>query len=355
MKRYKDHKTEQLAGALEAQLKKQLAQEEAQAGGAPSAEAAATGLSDKELFSFAGFDASEAERGGYSNYSYWRATLRVFFKNRIAVFFLIVMVLTLLFTFIQPLLPNQRDPLTIHYNETGRTLSNLLPGQEGFIFGTNNIGQDIWARIWSGTRTSLFIGFTVACVEAVLGILMGVLWGYVRKLDFFFTELYNVCDNIPQTLLLILISYILNPGVDTIIFALCLTGWLSMARFIRNQIIIIRDRDYNLASRCLGTPTMRIVFKNLLPYLVSVIMLRMALTVPAAIGSEVFVTYIGLGLSVETPSLGNLINDGRQVMMQAGLRYQLLYPTIILSFVTIAFYLIGNAFSDAADPKNHMQ
>ena len=91
MKRYKDHKTEQLAGALEEQLKEQLAQEEAQAADAPSAEAAATGLSDKELFSFAGFDASEAERGGYSNYSYWRATLRVFFKNRIAVFFLIVM------------------------------------------------------------------------------------------------------------------------------------------------------------------------------------------------------------------------------------------------------------------------
>lgn len=353
MKRYKDHKTEQLASALEEQLKEQLAQKEAQVTGTPSAEAAATGLSDRELFSFAGFDASEAERGGYSNYSYWRATLRVFFKNRIAVFFLIVMVLTLLFTFIQPLLPGQRDPLTIHYNETGRTLSNLLPGQEGFIFGTNNIGQDIWARIWSGTRTSLFIGFTVACVEAVLGILMGVLWGYVRKLDFFFTELYNVCDNIPQTLLLILISYILNPGVDTIIFALCLTGWLSMARFIRNQIIIIRDREYNLASRCLGTPVYRIILRNLLPYLVSVVMLRMALSIPSAIGSEVFITYIGLGLPATIPSLGNLINEGRTLMMSPNLRYQLIYPTIILSIVTISFYVVGNAFSDAADPKNH--
>mgnify|MGYP000010137389 CR=1 FL=1 len=101
--------------------------------------------------------------------------------------------------------------------------------------------------------------------------------------------------------------------------------------------------------------TVRIVLRNLLPYLVSVIMLRMALTIPEAIGNEVFITYIGLGLSVETPSLGNLVNDGRKVMMQAGLRYQLLYPTLILSFVTIAFYLIGNAFSDAADPKNHLQ
>lgn len=339
MKAYRNHKTEQLGEALEEQLKKELS---------------AADLTDEELFSFAGFDASAAERGGYSNYSYWGATIRAFFQNKIAVFFLLIMVATLVFTFIQPYLPNQRDPITIYYNESGRTLSNLSPGEEGFLFGTNNIGQDIWSRIWSGTRTSLFIGFTVACVEAVLGILMGVLWGYVRQLDFFFTELYNIFDNIPQTLLLILISYILNPGVDTIIFALCLTGWLGMARFIRNQIIIIRDRDYNLASRCLGTPTRRIIFKNLLPYLVSVITMRMALAIPSAIGNEVFVTYIGIGLPLDTPSLGNLIETGRELMTIPSLRYQLYFPVAVLAVITISFYIIGNAFADAADPKNHV-
>ena len=266
----------------------------------------------------------------------------------------LVLVCTLAFTFIQPNLPGQRDPITIHYNEAGRTLANLAPGEQGFLFGTNNLGQDIWARIWSGTRTSLFIGFTVACVEAILGILMGVLWGYVRQLDFLFTELYNVFDNIPQTLLLILISYVLNPGISTIIFALCLTGWLGMARFIRNQIIIIRDRDYNLASRCLGATTAQIMFKNLLPYLVSVITMRMALAIPGAIGSEVFVTYIGIGLPVSIPSLGNLIQTGRQVMQAPVLRYQLIFPVLILAVITISFYIIGNSFADAADPKNHV-
>ena len=339
MKSYRNHKTEQLGGALEQQLKEQMS---------------AADMTDEELFSFAGFDASAAERGGYSNYSYWGATVRAFLKNKVAVLFLLVMVATLAFTFLQPYLPNQHDPITINYNESGRTLSNLAPGEEGFLFGTNNIGQDIWSRIWSGTRTSLFIGFTVACVEAVLGILMGVLWGYVRQLDFFFTELYNIFDNIPQTLLLILISYILNPGVDTIIFALCLTGWLGMARFIRNQIIIIRDRDYNLASRCLGTPTRRIIVKNLLPYLVSVITMRMALAIPSAIGNEVFVTYIGIGLPLDTPSLGNLIDTGRELMTIPSLRYQLYFPVAVLAVITISFYIIGNAFADAADPKNHV-
>ncbi|HIS60168.1 MAG TPA: ABC transporter permease, partial [Candidatus Faecousia faecipullorum] len=143
-------------------------------------------MSDQEAFSFAEFDAADAERGGYSGYSYWGSTIRAFFQNKIAVFFLILMVAVLAFTFIQPYLPGQKDPILIHNDEWGLPLNNVPPGKE-FLFGTNAIGQDLWARIWSGTRTSLFIGFTVAVVEAVVGILMGVLWGYVRKLDFLFT------------------------------------------------------------------------------------------------------------------------------------------------------------------------
>jgi len=153
---------------------------------------------------------------------------------------------------------------------------------------------------------------------------------------------------------LILVSFLLRPGMGTIIFAMSITGWIGMARFVRNQVLIIRDRDYNIASRTLGTSLWRIMMRNLLPYLVSVIMLRMALSIPGAIGSEVFITYIGLGLPIEVCSLGNLINEGRKLMMSPNLRYQLIYPTIILSIVTVSFYIIGNAFSDAADPRNHL-
>ena len=229
----------------------------------------------------------------------------------------------------------------------------LLPSVAPFLFGTNNLGQDLWALVWHGTRTSLFIGFSVAMIEALIGIVIGVLWGYVRSLDRLLTAVYNVVDNIPTTIVLIMVSYVLRPGISTLIFAMCLTGWVGMARFIRNQIIIIRDRDYNLASRCLGTSTTRIILKNLLPYLVSVITMRMALAVPGAIGNEVFITYIGLGLPVSTPSLGNLINAGRK-LISTSKSYQLVFPTIVLSIITISFYMIGNAFADAADPKNHV-
>jgi oligopeptide transport system permease protein len=310
-------------------------------------------MSDEELFSFAEYDEKESEKTGYSNYSYWGSTIRMFLKNRGAVCMLVIMLAILIFTIIQPYLPGQMDPNLVNADpERFIPLRNVPPGAD-FWFGTNSIGQDLWARIWTGTRTSLFIGFSVALVEAVVGITVGVLWGYMRRLDFLFTEIYNVLDNIPHTIILILIAYIMTPSVKTLIFAMSLTGWIGMARFIRNQILIIRDRDYNLASRCLGTPTYRLVMRNLLPYLVSVIMLRMALSIPAAIGSEVFITYIGLGLPATTPGLGRLIEEGRVVMMNAAQRYQLIYPTLILSIVTVSFYIIGNAFSDAADPKNH--
>lgn len=444
-----------------------------------------TSISEDALFKRAVMDEAAAERAGYSDYSYWGSTIKVFRKNKTAMSMLCILVALLLFTCIQPLLPWQRDANYINnHPATGIQLSNQSPsftssilkvpaetqltvkdfddtwleatnvigainkrtefncleygdewcrveydGREGYVetkwmklpdeiptgsftamsnykislyaspanitnggdpvyvkksdielidvdaglaqttketdicslptpngfwFGTNNIGQDLWARVWAGTRTSLLIGVVVALVEALVGIFVGVVWGYVRKLDRVMTEVYNVLDNIPSTIVLILISYIMRPGLSTIVFAMCLTGWLGMARFIRNQIVIIRDRDYNMASRCLGTGTFRIIVKNLLPYLVSVITLRMALAIPGAIGSEVFITYIGLGLPADIPSLGNLINEGRKLITSPALRYQLIFPAIVLSVITIAFYIIGNAFADAADPKNHL-
>jgi ABC-type dipeptide/oligopeptide/nickel transport system permease subunit len=442
---------------------------------------------DGDLFTFAGYDMEAAEKAGYSNYSYWSSTFRVFFKNKVAVTLLAVLAILVAFTFVQPLLPNQYEATRIiNHPITGMQMSNIAPslttvkitapagtelivtkriddtwvavsnvldtikarvkftvleygdawckvslrGLTGYVkndfttklklpaayadtpyeayanfpvklylspqdltnngvelfvsasdltfiadnnlakttanaglcilpsgapmlFGTNNAGQDLWAMVWSGTRTSLFIGFMVALVEAAVGIFVGVVWGYVRKLDRILTEVYNVVDNIPTTIVLILIAYIMRPGVSTLIFAMCLTGWIGMALFVRNQIVIIRDRDYNLASRCLGTGTFRIIVRNLLPYLVSVIMLRMALAIPGAIGSEVFITYIGLGLPLATPSLGNLITVGRK-LISTSQSYQLYFPTIVLSVITISFYIIGNAFSDSADPKNHL-
>lgn len=307
-----------------------------------------------DLFAKADYDASQAERIGYSNYSYWGSTLRVFLKNKLAVGLMIFLVVLLLFTFIQPLLPNQKTPTAIFKSpETGIQLRNVQPNSE-FWFGTNDIGQDLWARIWKGTRVSLFIGLCVAITNSVIGITLGSAWGYARKMDWLFTEIYNLFDNIPYTILRMLLLYIMRPSLKTMIFVMCLTGWIGMSKYIRNQILIYRDREYNLASRCLGTGTKKIITKNLLPYLISVIMMQLALSIPGTIGWEVFLTYIGLGLPLETPSLGNLVNEGRVLMQSPALSYQLWFPAAVLSIITISFYVLGNVFADAADPRNHM-
>jgi oligopeptide transport system permease protein len=309
---------------------------------------------DAGLFDYAEYNAADAERSGYSNYSYWQSTFRIFWRNKMARFLVVFLGLLLAFTFIQPYLPGQIDPNFIHYDADGNLMKNFAMGEQGFLFGTDNLGRDGWSRVWFGIRTSLFIGFVVALSECVIGITVGVLWGYVRKVDRLFTEIYNIIDNIPRTIILILISYILRPSMSTIIISMCFVGWLPMARFVRNQIVIIRDRDYNLASRCLGSSTGRIIFRNLLPYLISVIMLRVALAVPTAITDEVFLTYTGLGLPLDTPSLGTLIIYGRSLITNRSLMHLLVIPCVALSVVTVCFYVIGNAFADAADPKNHV-
>lgn len=311
-----------------------------------------TAITD-DLFVEVPYNDAEAERTGYSNYSYWGSTLRVFLKSKLSVAILIFLVTVLLFTFIQPYLPNQFDPYIVNNNpETGATLRNVSPNGE-FWFGTNVLGQDLWSRIWQGTRTSLIIGLCAAGTSMILGLMMGCAWGYARKFDWLFTEVYNLFDNIPYTILRMLLIYIMRPSIGTMIIVMSLTGWLGMAKYIRNMILIYRDRECNLASRCLGTSSIRIIVKNILPQLVSVMMLQTALAIPNAIGSEVFLTYIGLGLPVAIPSLGNLVDEGRKVMLVEAQRYQLLFPMLMTSAITVSFYALGNAFADASDPRNH--
>ena len=219
-------------------------------------------------------------------------------------------------------------------------------------FGTDNIGRDMWARTWYGTRTSLLLGFVIAFFDVTLGTIAGALWGYVQRIDRFMTELYNIVTNIPQTVYLVLFTYILRPSFWTIVLAMCLTGWLSIARFVRNRVVAVRENEYNIASQCLGTPLSRILLKNIVPYIVSIVIMEVALTIPYSIGSEVFLSYINLGLPLDVVSLGNLVSVGKNSFEVYP--FQLIYPTIILSFVTVSFYIVGNRFADASDPRNHI-
>lgn len=302
-------------------------------------------LTQEELFTFADFNADDAERTGYSEYSYWRSVFRTFSKNKLAMFLVFTVVALVVFAFVA----NALAPFDMY--QLNR-MDKLVSPNSTYWFGTDTLGRDMWARTWYGTTLSLKIAGVVTAVCVSIGVVIGCIWGYVRQTDRFFTEVYNILANVPQTIYLILLTYIMEPGFATICIALCVTGWLAMARNVRNLVFMIRDREYNLASRCLGTPLPRMISKNLIPYLVSVVILRMALMVPQVISQEVTLGYLGLGLPTTIPSLGQLLSQGRTKFQD--FPYLLIFPTLIVSVITISFYLAGNAFSDASDPRNHV-
>ena len=303
-------------------------------------------MPESQLFSFAEYNAQDAEKIGYSNYSYWKSVWANFLKKKPAVIMSVVFILLFIFTFVALAIGKYDiymapDPLGKMY---------IKPNSE-FWFGTNAIGQDYWAQVWYATRASILLAVLVSIGQITLGVIIGLIWGYVRKLDRFFTELYNLIDNVPTIIYMTLIALMVGKTMVTMGIAMVGFGWLATARNVRNLVFMYRDREYNLASRCLGTRLGRILYRNIFPYLVSVIILRLALAIPATIAYETTLTYLGL-MDIMMPSLGNLLSAARAVFPRAA--YTLWFPAAIVSVITITFYLVGNAFSDACDPRNHV-
>ena len=303
-------------------------------------------MPEKQLFSYAEYRAQEAERIGYSQYSYWKSVWRNFLKKKAAVIMSLVFLALFLFTFVAGVI----GKYDVYNLRIDNSLMFIAPNSE-FWFGTDNMGRDYWAQVWCATRTSIMLAVSVSLGQIALGVLIGLIWGYVRKLDAFFTNLYNLIDNVPTIIYMTLIALML--GKTTLIMGVAMIGfgWLATARNVRNLVFMYRDREYNLASRCLGTSIWRILARNIFPYLVSVIILRLALAIPGTIAYETTLTYLGL-MDISTPSLGILLRNARSYFLDYP--YLLIFPAAIVSIITITFYLVGNAFSDACDPRNHV-
>lgn len=303
-------------------------------------------MPEKQLFSFAEYRAQDAERTGFSEYSYWKSVWRNFLKKKSAVVMLVIFVLLFVFTFVAAAI----SKFDVYNLRIDNDLMFTSPNSE-YWFGTDNLGRDYWSQVWHATRTSIILSISVSLGQILAGVIIGLIWGYVRSLDRFFTELYNFIDNIPTIIYMTLIA--LMVGKTTLIMgaSMVLFGWLGTARNVRNLVFMYRDREYNLASRCLGTKMSRILARNIFPYLVSVIILRLALAIPGTIAYETTLTYLGL-MDISTPSLGILLRNSRSYFLNYP--YLLIFPAAIVSLITITFYLVGNAFSDACDPRNHV-
>ena len=310
-----------------------------------------------DLFKFINNDAIDSEKIIAPRYSYWHSVFRVFFRKKINIVLIVVFVLIVLISFIMPIFWPY-DPME---NVTDIKTFNLSPKAAmeyygGFSFkwmlGSGAMGNSILYGIISSARTSLLLATICAAINMSVGIIMGAVWGYSKRVDAVMLVIYNIVANVPYILLISVLVYIVGSGFWSFIFALTITGWLSIAYFFRNQVMIIRDREYSLASRCLGTPIPRMISKNILPFLTSVIVTVLATELPSYISMEVFLSYIGIGLSAAVPSLGRMIQQEQSSFLV--FPWEFWPPVIVASLITIILYVLGQNLADASDPRTHM-
>ena len=317
-------------------------------------------MSEAELFAPVSRDGLESEKITAPRYSYWKSVFRVFFRKRINIIILTILAVLIVFTYVYPVVTHYDAAVDPYVNLMDSEGKHLGPagamehfGRElKWILGSGAAGESTFDAIWYGSSISISLALICALINMTVGVVLGAVWGFSKKFDIFMTEVYNVVANIPYVLLISVVVLIMSASFWSMVFALTVTGWIGIAYFIRTQVIIIRDREYNLASRCLGTPITRIASKNILPFMTSVIVTLAATEIPSYISYEVFLSYIGMGL--KDMSLGKLIESAQSAMVTPGWEIEFWSPVAVASIITVVLYVVGQNLGDASDPRTHM-
>ncbi|MFP7494788.1 ABC transporter permease [Terribacillus saccharophilus] len=219
-----------------------------------------------------------------------------------------------------------------------------------FYFGTDRLGRDLWTRTWDGTRISILIAVIAAAIDLAIGVLYGGIAAYYGgKVDNIMMRFLEIVMGIPNLVVVILMILILDPGLWAIIIALTITGWTSMARIVRGEVLKLKGQEFVLASRTLGAPDRKIILRHLIPNVMGLIIVNTMFSIPSAIFFESFLSFIGLGLPSPAASLGTLINDGFKALQTSP--YVLVFPAILISLIMIGFNILGDGIRDAFDPR----
>ncbi|MCZ1265037.1 ABC transporter permease [Paenibacillus tundrae] len=282
----------------------------------------------------------------------WKQRTYSIFRHRLSLLGLLLLVVIIALALVGPLL--------VPYSPSSQSLlkTNLPPSADHW-FGTDDLGRDMWARTWSGARISLLIGFTAAAIDLVLGVLIGGIAGYCAgqgrtgdRIDSLLMRIIEILYSIPYLLVIILLLVVMKPGLLTMIIALSITGWVGMARVVRGQILQLKQQEYVLAAQKLGTSHAKIIFKHLLPNAAGIIIVNLTFTIPSAIFSESFLSFLGLGIQSPIASLGTMANDSLGVIL-SGQWWRLFFPGLMISLTMFAFNAFGDGLQDAFDPRSN--
>ncbi|MFB9860179.1 oligopeptide ABC transporter permease [Salinicoccus siamensis] len=304
--------------------------------------------------------------------SYWGDSWRRLKQNKGAIVGLVLIILIILLAILGPYMNDHE------FDEQNLQISNMPPkvpvlehvpflnlngtdingvdiyeaeNVEGYYwFGTDNLGRDVWTRIWEGTRISLYIAFLAALLDLLIGVTYGSISAYYGgRVDNVMQRIIEVLIGVPNLIVIILLILILQPGIMSITLAMVITGWVNMARIIRGQVLKLKGQEFVLASRTLGAGDTRLIWRHLIPNSMGPIIITTMFTIPTAIFTEAFLSFIGLGLQPPIASLGTIVNDGFELIQIYP--HMLMFSSIIISLIMISFNLLGDGLRDAFDPK----
>ncbi|SFH51238.1 oligopeptide ABC transporter permease [Pisciglobus halotolerans] len=321
-----------------------------------------------------GAQKEDSEKIAAPSLSFLQDSWRRLKKNKAAVLSLIVLILMMLASVAAPILA-PRDPnaqVIQHANLPpkipGVDINGLngtsvagttrvdkyeqqnVPDDVYYFLGTDSLGRDLLSRILYGTRVSLLIAFVAALFDLTIGVTYGLVSGwYGGRVDNVMQRILEIISGVPNLVVVILMLLVLNPGITSIIIALAITGWISMARVVRAQTLKLKNQEYILAARALGESPVQIALKHLIPNLSGVIIIQTMFSIPSAIFFEAFLSFIGIGIPAPTASLGTLINDGYKTFRF--LPHLMWYPAGVICVLMIAFNLLADGLRDAFDPK----
>ena len=232
---------------------------------------------------------------------------------------------------------------SVRYFETNLLMKNTAPCLK-FLFGSDDLGRDIFVRIWIGARISLFIGVVAALIDICIGVIYGAISALIgHKTD---EKMMRICDifySIPRMLVIILFTTLLDKGITTIILAMSITGWIPMARILRAEILQIKNENYVTHAKMIGASNTRILFKYLLRNSLATIITTLTLTIPAAIFTEAFLSFLGLGVQAPVASLGTMAADGLSALSYYP--WRIFFPAAFICLTMLAFNILGDSLN----------
>ena len=299
----------------------------------------------------------------FASQGYWKGVAIHFRRNKFAVAGTIIVAVIMLFAIFAPLVsPYEYQQIVSVTDSAGKEViaKNLSPqlgtgsaenfADKIFLFGTDDMGRDLWTRTWQGARVSLIIAFVAILIDMIIGTSFGLISGYFGgKVDNVMQRFLEIESSVPTLVIISILAIFMEKGIGLVIASLLLTEWIGMSKIARAECLKLKEREYVLASRTLGAGSFHIIFKQILPNTIGPIITQVMFSIPVAIFTEAFLSFVGVGIVLPQCSLGSLIEAGFNNITV--LPYQILPPISVLALLMLGFNLIGDGFREALAPK----